>query len=220
MNNPWAQLPNKQPYVLTSDAYYIERFNQTTDLDHQIHTEILPEPFLGSLEKASLVLLNLNPGFDDQDLIWHKRPDFVQENAKNLLHESNPPFYLLNQKFSNSAGYMWWYKHLKELVEKKGLEDVANSTMCIEFFPYHSRRFKRIGKKVLPDKYLPSQQYSFDLVRRAILMNKTILIMRCEKTWIEAVPELVNYGYFRINNWQSPYVSRNNTSQGFFNTIL
>ena len=61
MDNPWGQLPEQAPYVLPADATAVESFNRRARDNHILHTEKLPEPYLGD-PTAPIVLLNLNGG--------------------------------------------------------------------------------------------------------------------------------------------------------------
>ena len=46
------------------DIPFIEEFNKRTkNPDHQLHTEILPYPFIGDVLGARVVLLMSNPGY-------------------------------------------------------------------------------------------------------------------------------------------------------------
>lgn len=65
MDNPWTHLPPRPPHVLLSDLSAIVASNQRVGGDHQLHTELLLEVFLGDL-LAPIVLSNLNPGFSDR----------------------------------------------------------------------------------------------------------------------------------------------------------
>ena len=82
--------------------------------------------------------------------------------------------------------------------------------MCVEHFPYKSIRYRSLGK------ILPSQLYSFKIIREAILARKQIVVMRSERVWLESVPPLKMYPYIRLSNDQNPYFSRTQmTSQQF-----
>jgi len=212
MENPWQQLPHIQPYILKEDLSNISAFNESIDPNHAIRTDILPEPFLGNPITAKVILLNLNPGFDDKDLYWHKQQEFVLENRKNLFHQSDPPFYLLNQKFKESGGFIWWHAHLKQFIDLFGLDTVSQKFLCVEYFPYHSKQYK-------PMSIIPSQGYTFFLVREAIKQQKPIIMMRGKRLWLEAIPELSHYPYSSLNSAQNVSVSRNNLPDGVFDSI-
>lgn len=214
MDNPWIHLPKSAPFILPSDLLVLNKHNLLGGTS-EIRAEVLPVPFLGSLDSAKIVLLNLNPGFVDQDIeIFNTDDQYVEENRKTLTFESNPPFFYLNEAFSYTAGFKWWSNRLKQLTNAVGKEVVSLKVMCVEFFPYHSRTFS------LFKELLPSQVYSFYLVKEAIKQEKTIVIMRSKKLWLSHVPELENYSYMELKTPRSPYVSRNNLDSGNFEKLI
>src|SRR5258708_3351539 len=96
VKNPWKALPAEPPYVLSDDAVDLEAFSQSASDDMHIHTELLPEPFLGRPD-ASVVLLNLNPGFSPDDPATHLRREFILESRRNLAHDGSEfPFFFLH----------------------------------------------------------------------------------------------------------------------------
>jgi hypothetical protein len=164
----------------------------------------LPEPFLGRPD-AAVVLLNLNPGWNEEkDPSNHSRPEFIKRNRDNLLHEpSDYPFYLLNPDLQPNRT-VWWEERLGDLIKAVNLKAVAQNVLCVEYFPYHSKKYKKCER-------LPSQDYSFALVRNAVKRNAIILLMRAKRRWFEAVPELSSYKRrFEPSSFQSAYVSRKN----------
>ena len=209
MQNPWVKLPDSSPYVLEDDRNAIEVHNLTSKPIHQIELRMLPEPFLGQCN-ASVVLLNLNPGVAEGDIKQHSQADFIKLSRDNLNHigDTEYPFYLLNPSIKTSPGYLWWYKRLRRLIEDCGHKQVAQNVLCVELFPYHSERYKALN--------VPSQGYSFYLVRQAIERNAIIIQMRSRQLWFKHVPELETYAnWMEIGNPQSPYVSPNNLPTGY-----
>lgn len=216
VNNPWENLNEAPPFVLESDKQIIEAHNNNpkTNEDHKIHTELYPEPFLGN-PNADVVLLNLNPGFSHDDCRFHKSNEyFIQQARKNLRHKSDYGFYLLDEAINDAPGYKWWNSRLKTLITECGREKVAQNLLCVELFPYHSQRFKRID-------HLPSQEYSFYLVSEAIKRKAIIILMRSKKLWIEAIPQLKNYhSYFPSKNPRCAYITERNLPEGIFDKIV
>lgn len=54
---------------------------------------------------------------------------------------------------------------------------LANKMAMIQFFPYHSNKFK------YSKQYLPSQEYNFSLVLEAMANKKLIVCLRSFKKW-------------------------------------
>lgn len=206
MENPWVTLSDEKPYVLSEDKQEILKYNNNVNKEENlIRTELIPEPYLGN-PSSKIILLNLNPGFSIKDKSFHNDNDyFINSCRKNLLHKNQEyPFYLLDPKNSNAPGYKWWTQKLKELINKFGAKTLANNIFCIEFFPYHSKKFK-LNKTILP-----SQKYNFYLLRKAIKRNALIVIMRSRKIWFNNVPELKDINYYELNSPQNPCLTPNN----------
>lgn len=115
MENPWLNLPEKAPYILPGDCDAITKLNQKLGAKNKraslIHDEILPEPYVGNPFTASVVLLNLNPGFEESDRKRHRDPEFRQAALANLHHRKiKYPFYLLDPQFQGSGGARYWKK--------------------------------------------------------------------------------------------------------------
>lgn len=209
--NPWNDIPKHPPYVLKNDFQGITLFNERYEnTDYAIHLELIPEPYIGNIE-SEIVLLTLNPGFSKDNLIEHSDPGFKQILFRNLKSSNMSfPFYYLDPKLSHIRGAIWWNKKLKVLVERFGRSKVANKLMCIEYFPYHSKRYHSV------DKILESQDYSFYLVQQAILAQKLIIIMRSRNRWEESIPALTKYKKaFVPNSPQNVCVTNNNCPIGF-----
>jgi hypothetical protein len=218
MENPWEKLPSKGDFVLPDDVYQIKEFNQRmkTKLDNQIQCDgIFPEPYLGNPD-APVVILNLNPSFNDKNKEEHKKREFAEKSRRNLLHEpAEYPIYLLDPVLDYALGAEYWNRMLRQLivaVGDNGTQLVANGLFCVEFFPYHSKKFGWQWQRDI----LPSQHYNFKLVRKAIEQNALILIMRGEKKWFMHVDGLEKYKQrYTANSWLNPVISLKNFNQGF-----
>ena len=217
MNNPWVNLPSKAPFILEIDHELVEKFNTDENRleEHRIHTELLPEPYLGDPFNASVFLLNLNPGYSPDDVKFYDDPKGRQAVLGNLTHEPSPyPFFMLDPEFENFSGPGWWRERLKYLIAATNEEQVAKKVCCIEYFPYHTQRFGT-GKLELE-----SQWYSFELVRNAIADKKIIVVMRAEAFWKYGVPELRRSSYYTLNSPQNVRVTPGNLPDGGFEHIV
>ncbi len=211
MDNPWARLPEAPPYVLPEDAEAIDRFNATAEPIHLLHTEIRPEPFIGR-PNASVIILTLNPGFSGDEIQWHDTDDkFKTAAMKNLSHSDQEyPFYFLNPDPQiQSPGHLWWRQRLGPLLKLYDASMLAREVFCVEYFPYHSTGFRQDTPRV------PSQGYAFHLVREAVQRKAVIIALRAVQRWIEAVPELRENPFFRLNSNQNVVISKNNAGAGF-----
>jgi hypothetical protein len=202
--SPWLEVPLQSPYVLQCDRDAINEYNAKAPEAYAVRLDVLPEPFVG-ITTAPVVLLNLNPGFDDKDPEVHARPEFQALLRNNYAGGLSAfPFYFLNPTFE-SPGRKWWERILRRLLEKFEPKDLARAILCVEYFPYHSIRFRHASL------WLPSQEYGFGLVRSAISQECVVVVMRGERYWKDKVPELEGYSRaFRLNSSQNVAVSPRN----------
>lgn len=208
--NPWRELPGSEPFVLACDRGPIEQYHASTPpASHRLHLELLPEPFLGRPD-APVVLLNLNPGFNSEDILAHRRPDFAEAARLTLFHAPQQyPFYLLDPRFCESSGARWWRTHLRQLIYRYGEDRIANAVACVEYFGYHSEHY---GFPIV----LPSQTYSFDLVTAALDTGAVVVILRAWTAWVDAVPQLASYPRaYRLRNRQRVWLTQNNCPDGW-----
>jgi len=209
MQNPWTTLPSVAPFMLSEDRKFVEAFNPTAKPDQRVRDDLLPEPFLG-LPSADIILLNLNPGFSEDELSYHKSDhSFRQATLANLAHQDQQyPFYFLDPT-GRSPGHLWWRRRLGVLIQEFTPAVVSRRISCLEYFPYHSRRFARN----LPQ--LPSQEYTFCLLRQGIDRNALIIVMRARDFWFRAVPTILTAHTYYLNSWQNVSVTPNNCPAGF-----
>lgn len=189
--NPWPDLPRSAPFVLPRDAHAIDAHNSKCEQKREFAfniIDVLPEPFIGDVQKASVVILQLNPGFDPvADPPSHADDEFRKSLLANIGHKHQEwPFYYLNPEFRNHPGSIWWHRKLGKMQAEIPCEALAKRLAVIEWFPYKSTRFK-------PGKGVDSQDYSFSLVREAISRKALIILSRSRKLWEKSVPELSGY---------------------------
>jgi hypothetical protein len=203
LRNPWLELPEESPYVLSVDRESIAQRNARVAVEHRINDGSIPEPFIGNPEIATVILLNLNPGDSPQDEAAHRDPAFRSALIRNLRHEAQDyPFYPLNPEFAKTPCANWWNKHLRTLFDVGGLDrrEVARRLCVIEWFPYHSR------KAGLPNRQVcPSQSYSFEIARKALEARKIIVGMRARKRWENVDADFAGVPYLR--SAQSGHIS-------------
>jgi hypothetical protein len=208
--NPWHGL--KPLYVLPEDFAEIAHHKNYSNL----RLDTLPDQVIGGLDKAEVVFLLLNPGFDNKDITVNLTlPHFIEANRRNSTDPFGSPFYYFGGDLERTGGYIWWRRILNPLIEAGVTEaTLRDKIMAIEYFPYHSKSYKNLPP-------VPSQQYAFDLVNEAIGRRKTIVIMRSKDLWFGAVPPLEGYmGKMIIKNPRNPSVSPKNLGEDNFNMLL
>ena len=212
--NPWRHLPRTEPFVLPDDAEKIRAFNAKARPNHFLHIEqVLPDAFVGA-QDAPVVLLSNNPGFTEKGLQLKQNKAFMAKMRDNLLHKSSEyPFIYLDPEFEGPSK-KWWERKLKHLLAIFMPEVVARSIVNIPYFPYPSSRFGHYGLR------LPSQRYTFHLVRKAVKRGAVIVRMRRGKGWFAEVPKLEGYDrLFEVKNKLNPVISPKNCS-GFEEVVL
>lgn len=223
--NPWVDLPQGFPRVLEDDLQIINDFNEQYEnyQNYIFQTHLLPEPFFGDKD-APIYLLTLNPGYaGENDDLLHNREDFIEAVTYTQQHKNqNYPFYYFDPRFEESPGAKWWRQRCASLINDlgdNGLQKVARGLFCVELFPYHSKEFKKIPKKISSDP-LFSRQYSIDLVYQAIEAGKYIIIMRSYKGWCKAVPKLKEYDKCHCLIYpRSIYLKENHLEDGIYDNI-
>jgi hypothetical protein len=195
-NNPWRRLPSEAPYVLPEDEEDVRAFNANARQNQFLHLDLVPEPFIGWRE-APVVLLGNNPGVKSpESAALRRKPAFASRMRNNLLHRLSADFpflYLDPDTDIASTGKDWWERKLRCLFSEFGPDReiarsiLAKSILAIEFFPYVSHRYRH-GRLSLP-----SQQYSFTLVRNAMSRGAVIVLTRGERRWKNAVEGQSSY---------------------------
>ena len=192
MENPWTELPRRRPYVLPEDREAVRAHAGSPRVkkdpgQYGLHTELLPTPFIGN-PKARVVLLNLNPGYDEQDEADYRGRGFREAAIRNLTHEADGmAFFPIDPRFSATSSYRWWTGKLRWLIAEAGLEAVADGVFCVQAYPYHSRKFAE-------SVAVPSQRYTEALLRERIRRRALVIGMRRRRYWETAEPKLESYG--------------------------
>ena len=163
------------------DREIVEECNRGRDGDYKIRVNNPPTPYMGDFANAKILLLQLNPGSEiypglnpAEDVEFKIFKNLKQDIFKSLRGEKMKfPFYWLNPEYILTGGFRYWARIFSSVIEKK--EDyykIANRVCCIQYFPYHSRRYYPIPIRIIrkyrgrSEKFLESQKYGFSLVRR------------------------------------------------------
>lgn len=219
LKNPWCNVDfNSEKIVFEIDRSFLPD-NSFLSYENEYHYDLLPEPFQGNTS-AEIVILGLNPGYSHKDKDFHLSNNKFKESLIKCITEQDQeyPFYSLNPNYKKSEAWIYWSSRkkgkLKNLLSKFNSKFLANNLLSIEYYPYKSIQFKK-------NKYiLPSQEYSFYLVKKAIDRNALILILRSVRYWLEAVPELNNHNYLELKNQRNMIISEGNVVNNRFNEII
>ena len=159
---PWKALPGKAPFVLPQDRPYIEAFNAERNRNeaNRVRTDLIPEPFFGRRD-APVVMLLLNPGASPRTDAFHGDPAFRRRLLADMRGmKVRKHFHLTDPE--HGPGRRWWERTCASLIRCVSQDVVANNLLAVEFFAYPSRSFNHGHLR------LPSQAFTFELVRRAI----------------------------------------------------
>jgi hypothetical protein len=168
--------------------------------------------------------LILSPGIKNQHTDYPDWPDMDEEEErkgyyklfrdyweKEIQHEHpvpDLPLFCLEDKYTQFSDY--WKRRLRFLIEATSKEKVAQNVALVQFFPYHTKKYKTIPKRISTD-YLASQQYNFHLVEKAIEREATIIMLRGKEQWCESVPLLTEYKNLSFtNSYLNTYLSKGN----------
>jgi len=216
MKNPWLNLKKiNNEYIAECDKPCLSCLRHKFKGDYKLKFGPIPGPYTGDPKKSVVYVLALNPGYTagKDERSCAKNKNIYIKNLKHLNKEC--PFIPFNTKFSGTGGQLWWEKKLGPIITKTSKETVSKFVFNAEYFPYYSKKYKSM-------KILPSQEYTFSLVRKAIKDNKIIILMRSKKIWYKAVPELKKYKYtYTLNSPQNPVISSKNIGgESKFNKII
>jgi len=186
--NPWAELPASPPFILPDDRPRVLEYQTRSRPENRLAVGCLPEPWVGNPITATVIVLQLNPGYtpsDDDPL--HARSDYQALVRASLLHQPlDYPFHYLDPRFANSGGAKWCRRTNRWALEQLGDQVVAARLAHLEWFPYRSTKAGRLPR-------LASQAYSIDLLREALKRDAVVIATRRIADWEAEVPELVDY---------------------------
>jgi len=237
MKNPWEELIEKvgadyqtkdKLYIVQDDLKVIKKFNENlspkSKETYQIHYHIHPSHYTGNIRSASVILLATNPGYlVKEEFTLYINPAFHKEVIENLKFNTDT---FINRDESRRNDSNYWSDRTKELREIFGDDIVDKHLAFIQFFPYHSIKFRKIPKKYFEDgeRYLKTQKFGFELVREAIKEGKMIIILRSKKHWLKAVPELIAHKKRRkvleVKNARQPYLTPKNLKDDGFEKLI
>jgi len=214
--SPWIDTVG---FVAKEDVDTLKKY-KSEDLkeEHQIHTDLPAQPIVGNVEKSELILLLLNPGFDEADYEEQAKHElFKEQNNLCLQLNEKAYFYLFDDIYHGTAHSRWWHKKMffekderlyKEYFggEVNYKEFLKEKLLVLEYFPYHSKKWHGSFEK----SYLETQKFTFDILRYCMEQGKTIIIMRAKNQWMKAVPELAKYDYYFLKNHQNVFISSGN----------
>ena len=234
--NPWrvlAEKIEKNGYMrleklnaYADDIPFIEEFNKRTKIpDHQLHTEILPYPFIGDVLGARVVLLMSNPGYKvSSNIEAHEKMSdeekrfVIRAQTQAMLLEDRAIFYSGPEyKLFNDEQDWYWAK--KTRIIREAVPGAETKIAAVQLMAYHSRRYKPFPAKM---GLLPSQEYTKRLVKYLIDKKDVVFVYRGIKNkarWLDFVPELENATCVELSSSLNACLSEKNCKDGGFEKI-
>jgi hypothetical protein len=215
----WADAPPAptEPQILLADARVLQLLAHRVGVVHwtkweqcaqgfrlwdsndcNLHTGLIPLPFVGDLQRAVVYVLLLNGGLSPTDYFGEFQiPAFREKLLANLRQDfsgTKYPFFPLDPEYSWHSGTAWWQKKLKHVAkrlcelapasEEVVREVLAQRVCAIEQLPYHSRNF---GIPEDDCAVIPSVQLACGFVQsletQAVSGEKLIVAMRRMRSW-------------------------------------
>lgn len=226
MQNPWAEFKkDNEEYILPEDKPIINEFNRIINNDElKIHTDIYPFPYVGNVLEAPIVLLMLNPGFDEKEIEFYNK--FKETFQNQLLHKYDLmeyPYYPLNPIIKKDDSD-YWPKRFRQITEHTHTHKLSRYICNIQFFSYSSKKMNwDYYKKILKGKFLLSQEYNFFLVKQAIKRDAIIIFLRRggQSRWHNAIEELKTYeNQYVAKAPFGAYLTEGNFSKELINRIV
>ena len=234
--NPWrvlAEKIEKNGYMrleklnaYADDIPFIEEFNKRTkNPDHQLHTEMLPYPFIGDVLGARVVLLMSNPGYKvSSNIEAHEKMSdeekrfVIRAQTQAMLLEDRAIFYFCPEyKLFNDEQDWYWAK--KTRIIREAVPGAETKIAAVQLMAYHSRRYKPFPAKM---GLLPSQEYTKRLVKYLIDKKDVVFVYRGIKNkarWLDFVPELENATCVELSSSLNACLSEKNCKDGGFEKI-
>jgi len=139
----WRQLDTRhRPYVLPGDdrvlrdtdcfrcaswAAYCANPNFGAVESGHFHVDLLPVPFAGRLDRASVFVLLLNPGFGPHDYFAESKVRAFREmRIANLRQSAAARFDYLSPDFSWHGGFRYWHGRLSRPSSPSSLRRTAS----------------------------------------------------------------------------------------------
>ena len=223
--NGYMRLEKLNAYA--DDIPFIEEFNERTknEPEYQLHTEILPYPFIGDVLGARVVLLMSNPGYKvSSNIEAHEKMSdeekrfVIRAQTQAMLLEDRAIFYS-GPEYKPFNDEQDWYWAKKTRIIREAVPGAETKIAAVQLMAYHSRRYKPFPAKM---GLLPSQEYTKRLVKYLIDKKDVVFVYRGIKNkarWLDFVPELENATCVELSSSLNACLSEKNCKDGGFEKI-
>jgi len=191
-----------------SEAIAAEDFGQPDD--KRLHLGLLPQPFIGDLQRASIYVLSLNPGLGPTDYYGeYEVPEYknaLLATLKQQFDKSDSPFIFLDPRYSWHGGFRYWHGKLSEVIKTfaddskqsfaKARAMLASELASIELLPYHSAKFSDADNRLCNLRSVAlARAFVKDFVVPRVERGEAIAVaLRKAHLWgLPAIPGVIQY---------------------------
>lgn len=204
-----SSLNGKKIYIFEGDEFVDKDiFEDENSKDTSLHLDLLPQPFIGDIKKAKIIICSLNPGFDKEN---YKDEEYIKEHIKKQFsqdEDEHPSMFWLenDENIKTTGGAKWWRKKLNQNSKKASLvyniaqeynkenpdekkeavfEWLSKNMAAIELFPYHSKSFKESLLKECESTKIIKKYVHQVLIPEAKEGKRLICFTRSFRLWSE-----------------------------------
>ncbi|BDA85473.1 hypothetical protein Sa4125_30150 [Aureimonas sp. SA4125] len=158
----------------------------------RLQASLIPQPFVGDLRRADIVMCLLNPGLDPGN--WLDEGDGTIARGLKLAglrqDTGRSPFWSIDPGIANTGAFRWWWPKFAALAEglvgegwtfDEAMSSLAQRVACVEIVPYHSRASGLITSDLI--KALPSSRLAIDFVCERAAEGAQVILFRSHAAW-------------------------------------
>ena len=168
--------------------------------DAHLHLDLIPVPFMGDLEKASVYVLMLNPGLSPRHYFEYRDARFRQALVANLRQKpvkGEMPFVSMDPQFAWHDGFSYWHEKLGEVIERianrRGItfaearKKLAAKLAVIQLVPYRSAKKPSAGR-LRSVKLVKDYVRDFVIKERCKEKGALVIMARGVSVWKTCLP--------------------------------
>ena len=185
-------------YIFPGDEQAIGRYNQDIkgNQDYELQLNLPPHPFAGN-PYAPIWVINLNPGYNeeaDKEDFENPDGDGWKWSIAQLKGEISCNYYLrlpdLGSKKKGACN--WWKKYLVSQNICNGNIEIADKFFSLDYFPYHSKKYKDPGKNFESTKLFKK------IINWGIEREVLFLFMRNKKKFVSMFKDEIEQKKIKI----------------------
>lgn len=188
--------------------------------DTSLHIGLIPIPYIGNLENATIFILMLNPGLSTGDYFAEQNnAEYRKALIRNVYQENagdEYPFIFLDPHLAWHPGFKYWQGKFHSITAalakqenvtyQNALSRLAKQIACLELMPYRSKSFH--SDRLL--KTLPSTKTMINFVREVVIpkvQNDEAIIIATRKVEHWVLPEHQNIVIYEGGETRSAHLT-------------